>query len=54
MATKSKTYDAVAEVRKIRDELALQMVGMSPSERVRFVQERLQQAKKTQRQDDTN
>ena len=50
MVTKTKTYDAVAEVRKIRDRLAKQMMGMSSGERVRFVQERLEQAK-GQRQD---
>ena len=51
MATKTKTYDTVAEVRQVRNRLVTQMTGMSPSEQVSFVRKQLEQAKKAQHQD---
>ncbi len=34
MAMKTKTYDALAEVRRVRDELSAEMENMTPAERI--------------------
>ncbi len=47
MARVAKTYDAVGEVRKVRDSLAKELNGLEgPEERVAFLQGRLEQARK--------
>ena len=45
MATKTKTYDAVAEVRKVRDQLGEAMRDMTPDEQMVYLQKRLEQAR---------
>lgn len=47
MAEVAKTYDAVGEVRKVRDSLAKELNRLEgPEERVAFLQGRLEQARK--------
>lgn len=41
-----KSYDAVAEVRKVRDRLAEEMQGMSPDEQIAFLRKRAAQARR--------
>ncbi len=41
----AKMYDAVAEVRKVRDRLAEEMQGMSAEEQVRYLQHKLEEAR---------
>lgn len=45
MATKAKTYDAVAEVRKVRDRLAEQMADMTPEEKIAFLKSEAERAR---------
>jgi hypothetical protein len=46
VATKAtKTYDAVAEVRKVRDGLALEMAGMTPEEKIAFIRKEAEEAR---------
>lgn len=47
MAEVAKTYDAVGEVRKVRDSLAKELNRLEgPEERVAFLKGRLEQARK--------
>jgi uncharacterized ferredoxin-like protein len=39
-------YDAVAEVRKVRDRLAEEMEGMTPEKQLAFLRERAEQARR--------
>jgi hypothetical protein len=41
----AKTYDAVAEVRKVRDGLALEMAGMTPEEKIAFIRREAEKAR---------
>jgi len=51
MAKAAKTYDAVAEVRKVRDRLAEELNRLKgPEERVAFLQKRLQRARERRAQ----
>jgi hypothetical protein len=46
VATKAaKTHDAVAEVRKVRDRLALEMAGMTPEEKIAFIRREAEEAR---------
>lgn len=45
MATRTKTYDAVAEVRKVRDQLGEAMKDMTPNEQMAYLQQRLKRAR---------
>lgn len=45
MAMKTKTYDAVAEVRKVRDQLGEVLKDMTPDEQMAYLQKRLEQAR---------
>ncbi|MBS3966109.1 MAG: hypothetical protein KGZ60_02475 [Truepera sp.] len=46
MATKAaKTYDAVAEVRQVRDRLALEMASMTPEEKIAFIRREAEEAR---------
>jgi hypothetical protein len=48
MATRpAKTYDAVAEVRKVRDELGEAMADMTAEEQMEFLRQKLEQARRT-------
>ena len=38
MAEVVKSYDAVAETRRIRDQLAREMKGMTPEEKVAYIE----------------
>jgi uncharacterized ferredoxin-like protein len=46
VATKVKTYDAVAEVRKVRDRLAEEMAGMTPEEKIAFIRREAEEARR--------
>ncbi len=46
VATKAaKTYDAVAEVRKVRDQLAEEMADMTPGEKIAFIRREAEEAR---------
>lgn len=46
MTKTAKSYDAVAEVRRVRDRLAEEMQGMTPEEQVAFLKKRAEQARR--------
>jgi hypothetical protein len=47
VATKAaKTYDAVAEVRKVRDQLGEEMAGMTFEEQGAYLQKKLEEARR--------
>jgi hypothetical protein len=51
MATKpTKTYDAVAEVRKVRDQLGEAMADMTAEEQKAYLQKKLEEARAARRQ----
>jgi len=45
VATKVKSYDAVAEVRKVRDRLAEEMADMTPEEKIVFIRREAEEAR---------
>ena len=46
MTRTAKSYDAVAEVRKVRDRLAEEMQDMTPDEQVIFLKKRAERARR--------